>query len=123
MIMAVSTVKKENAIYTAAANSNVAVSTSAWKTITTLVLQPGIYIVVGDIWFASNSTGIRVLYLDTTEGSSNDHNTSVLGTGRSDLSKTRVFSLTAQTTIYLRGWQTTGADLNAKGKITAVKLA
>ena len=97
-------------------------STSSFLTVATLSLPKGIYIIVGDAWWTSNANGIRILLIDTIESQANNIDNSVLGTGRSDLSKTRLLSLSETTTIYLRTYQSSGGDLLSNGKITAMRI-
>lgn len=93
-----------------------------WLTLATHNLTKGIYIVVGDIWFSGNANGIRILMLDVTDTVANSKTNSVLGTGSSDLSKTRIIQINNEGTLYLKGYQTSGVDLNSSGRISVVRL-
>ena len=94
-----------------------------FQTICRLVLPKGLYIISGDLDFSSNTSGIRILLLDTFEASLNTEQNCVLGTGRSTLNKVRLLNLTSQSnTIYLRAYQSSGSNLNAIGIISAIKL-
>jgi len=103
-------------------SSGTSVASATWVTIKTLELTAGVYVITGDLSFTSNEAGIRILLIDVTENSSNAYDNSVLASGRSDLNKTRIISLNATTTIYLRAYQTSGNSLTVKGKISAVKF-
>jgi hypothetical protein len=109
-------------ISTADNSTGQSVSNATWTTIKTLELPAGTYIVTGDLSFDNNSTGIRILIIDTIESESNAFDNSVLASGRADLNKTRIISLPMTTTLYLRAYQTTGSPLYTKGRIRAVKL-
>lgn len=97
------------------------VASGTWVTIDTLnVAKSGSYIITGDIDFASSSNGIRILLIDSEETSSNNANNSVLAQGRATLTKCRIVSLTANSTIYLRAYHTNGSDLTCSGRIRAI---
>lgn len=98
------------------------VTSSTWTTISTLALGIGVYVITGDLWFTGNQSGIRIMILDTEESVVNSYDNSVLGTGRTDLNKTRILTLNAQTTMYLRAYQSSGTGLETKGRIRAIRI-
>lgn len=104
-------------------DDNGSADNGSFKTICTLTIPAGTYVIVGDLTFdTSNATGIRILILDGTETSANNRMNSVLATGRADLSKTRIIKETAQAVYYLRAYQTTGSAIDCSGRIRAIRI-
>ncbi len=99
------------------------VPASTWTNVCTLTLGAGIYVVTADAEYGSATDGIRILLLDTTETTQYYSANSVLGAGRAILSKTRIFVLPVQTTLYLRVYHTSASTFNIRGVITAVRIA
>lgn len=86
------------------------------------IADEGTYVVTGDVDFGTNATGLRILILDTTATNTNNVNNSTTVVGRTTIGKTRIVSLTANTTLYLRAYQTSGSTLSCTGFIRAIKL-
>lgn len=112
-----------SAIGTSTSNelSTVSVTSGTWVTIDTqAITKAGQYIVTGDITYGTASGGLRILMLETSESSTNSAVNSVLVEGRAALNKTRLMTLTAGTTLYLRAYQTSGNALNCIGRIRTI---
>ena len=103
-------------------SSTVQTTSGTWVTVATKVLTPGTYIVIGDIFFDSNTNGIRILLLEESESTNNNCYNSFLCTGRADLSKARILVEASNKTIYLRAYQTSGSSLYATGRISVIKI-
>lgn len=102
--------------------SGVSASSGSWTTIKTLSLAKGTYVITGDLTFTSDTNGIRIMILDTTETTTNLYDNSVLASGRADLNKTRILELNATTTIYLRAYQSSGITMSVRGRIRAIRI-
>ena len=99
------------------------VANSTFVTVDTMTIaNEGTYVITGDVDFGTNSTGLRILILDTTATNTNNVNNSATVVGRATIGKTRIVSLTANTTLYLRAYQTSGSTLSCTGFIRAIKL-
>lgn len=98
------------------------IDNSKFVTLVSKTVEPGTYITVGNVWFYGNATGIRIMILDSVETTTNGVYNSVLGTGRSDLSKTRIFVFNTTATIYLRGYQSSGGTLDSKGFLQIMRI-
>ena len=113
------------AVETAAAAS-VSVPTGANTDMRSISLGAGVWAVTGRGQFASNQTGRRAVKLSTTsEESGNVPSTlSILPVsgGNTQVSTTRVFALQSASTVYLVGWQNSGAALACYGEIEATRI-
>ena len=99
------------------------VESGSFATVTTVAIPAtGIYLVTGDISFGTDTNGSRILILSEVETSTNDVNNSVAATGRATLSKTRIMSLSAGNTIYLRAFQNSGSAMTVRGRIRTVRI-
>lgn len=107
----------------------VSMADSAWKNICSISLAAGTWIIEATGQYAANSTGRRYLAISETSASAsaevqrqtgNSMNAVSGGTTYIHTGCTKV--LTATTTIYLVGWQNSGAALSTYGCITAVRI-
>ena len=99
------------------------VANGSFVTLATVAIPAdGIYLITGDIAFSTDTNGNRILILAESETSSNDVNNSVVAMGRATLSKTRIMSLSAGDTIYLRAYQNSGSAMTVTGRIRTVRI-
>lgn len=102
------------------------VNTSTFTTICSKTLPEGggVFLIIGDLMFDTNTTGTRILVLEVDETTTNNVNNSVLGSGRADLSKTRILDNTNGTysNVYLRAYQNSGGNITVTGRITVIRL-
>lgn len=104
-------------------------STSAYTNIASVSLAAGTWVICATAQFASNSTGRRYAFLSTTSQSSSaadlrQHGASATAVngGTTYLNVSCTMALTTSSTVYLIGWQNSGANLNTYGCITAVRI-
>ena len=109
--------------------AGVNVSNNAWKTLASITLPVGVWIVSGYVQFPSNATGMRSTVLSTTQNDGNPTRAMSsdlrLNTGNNSakLHFTDFYKITTSTTYYLNGYQNSGSTLTTYGRIYAVKLA
>lgn len=110
----------------AVTTSSVSVKSSTNDTVITSVnLTPGVYIVTGTVEFQQNATGIRTIIFSTSyQGSAlTGVSTNAVNGNITRLQKTRILSITNDTTMNLYAYQNSGSALNCSGAIEYVKLA
>ena len=108
----------------------VSVSTASWKSIGSVALGAGDWIVSYNAYFASNATGRRGMLIHTAADTTSTANLRQGGVevmavngGVTMLNGCRVLHLTASsTTYYLNVMQSSGANLNVTGCIRAFRL-
>lgn len=103
------------------------VSSATNKTIASLTIPAGTYIVNAHVSFAANTTGVRKIYIGTTENSY--ANTRALADTRpasnhqatmSNIST--VLNPETETTYYLNVYQNSGSSLSCSGSLRAVRI-
>lgn len=106
----------------------VSVSNNAWKTVASITLPRGIWILSGYTQFNSNSTGIRSTVLSTSQDSgtstrnmSSDLRTNT-GNNTSKLHFVDIYQIATQTTYYLNAYQNSGSAITTYGRMTAIKI-
>lgn len=94
--------------------------------ICSVTLSPGIWLVTGRIRFETNATGVRTAKLSTTSADTSSVISTTSMPGFSNMwthvTSIRCFSLAKQTTIYLVGWQNSGATLECNGEVEVTKI-
>ena len=110
--------------------SAVDVETSKAYALTGLHLMPGTWVIEGNVGFASNATGRRIIDLSTTAA---DASAAVLrktgveaqavNGGMTALHTGWITTLSSYTSIYLNVWQNSGGDLSTAGSMRAVRIA
>lgn len=98
------------------------VSSGSWKTMATITGLIGRYIFIVNMAYGTATEGIRVLMVDTTEGTTNDAANSVLASGRAVLQKVRAYTLNGTETIYIRAYQNSGSAVSCGGSYGVVQL-
>ena len=105
-----------------------ATATSTGKSIGSVSLAAGTWIVVGTAWFAANATGRRYVKLSPTSGDIGTGQAfaalspSGFSSGNPATTVVRVVELSATTSIHLNVWQNSGGNLNAAGYIAALRI-
>ena len=95
--------------------SSVSIPSGSFTTLATItVSSAGYYMIETNVAFTAGS-GIRILLVDSTETNSNTAVNSVLYEGRATAQKIRSFYLTTTNTVYIRAYQTTGANMTVSG--------
>lgn len=91
----------------------ISVPTSTATKLCQIILYPGTWVVTYGVRFPANNTGIRRINLATSSGAG-DSNIQVNATtsGITQLTSTRVYNLSSQTTFYLNAWQNSGSTLS-----------
>lgn len=105
--------------------ASVSTTNNAYTNICSISLNAGIWIVFGNVRYASNATGRRALTISSTSQGSNEAmftSTPAINGSYTRLNVSGVVISTATTTYYLIGWQNSGAALNAIGYIRAVRI-
>ena len=109
--------------YNDGTSKSASVASGSFTTVTTASIPAtGIYLITGDISFGTDTNGNKILILSDEETSTNDVSNSVAVSGRATLSKTRIMSLSAGNTIYLRAYQNSGSAMTVIGRIRTVRL-
>ena len=112
-------------------STNVTLTSSTGKKVTSLTLDPGTWIIVGHLSFSSNASGHRAGCITTTEntvGTSSAYCGSfrIATTGGSYTTVgncTTIVTISVSMTYYLNAWQNSGGDLNATGCMRAIRIA
>lgn len=114
---------------TANLSADVSTANATWTTLTSITLDPGVWLVNAVANFPSNATGIRRLILSGASGTSgstrywDDISPAVSG-GVTFCRFTGMTKITSQTTYYLRAYQTSGADMTVSqySGVDAIRL-
>lgn len=90
-------------------------------------LSAGVWIVTAGAVFNANSAGDRLIHVATTSGNADverirSSRQRACSAGTTSLSVTCLLNLTSATTVYLVGWQSSGATLGAKGGMYCWKI-
>lgn len=106
---------------------SISVATATNKTIVTLKVPAGIYLFYGFVNFSSNSTGVRKIYIGTTQDSYANTRGLAETTSASNNSSTMsnintVLNPSAETTYYLNVFQNSGSLLTCYGSLRAVRI-
>lgn len=108
--------------------SGVSVATGTWKTVASITLPRGIWILSGYTQFNSNSTGIRstVLSASQNDGTSTRNMSSDLnnntGNNSGKLHFFDVYQIASEVTYYLNAYQNSGSAITTYGRLTAIKI-
>lgn len=107
--------------------SATSVSTATNKTIATLKIPAGTYIINAHVSFGANTTGVRKIYIGTTQDSyantraiSDTRPASNHQTTMSNIST--VLNPETETTYYLNVYQNSGSSLSCSGSLRAVRI-
>lgn len=113
------------------ADGTVSVASGTGTAICSVTLDPGTYIIEGNLAYQTNATGRRIATLSVTAG--NATSASILsqtgvevpatGGGYTALHTTWMTKRTAQTTVYLNAYQDSGSTISATGYIRAMRIA
>lgn len=109
--------------------SSVSLASATWKTIATLTLDVGVYLLVSGVRFASNATGIRRVQISRSADADNQYGiisnqalNAVDGT-YTYCNVTYFANITADDTVYyLNAYQNSGSALTTSGRFYAVKI-
>ena len=94
-----------------------------WKTLASFnPPSNGIYIIDTNVSFAAG-TGNRILIVDTSETDTNTATNSVAAEGRACLQKVKLYSLLTTDTVYIRGYQNSGSNMNLTGSYRLLKVS
>lgn len=110
-------------------SSNVSVATSTDKSLGSLKLEAGKWVVEYGTFFSSASSGIACTYLYTSKDTAASAywyratcvQTAVSGSNTWHQGST-ILNLTASTTVYLTVWHNTGSAKNCQGQMRAIKV-
>ena len=109
--------------------TSVSLGTSAYKNICSVSLAAGTWVVSANIQFESNATGRRYAIISTASGDAStadlrthSANTAAVSGVYTYINVGTVLTLNSTTTVYLKGWQNSGGNLNAVGYIAAVRI-
>ena len=112
-------------------SSNVSCANNAYTSLGSITLTAGTWVISAHIYFVSSSGGVRTVVVSTASGSTSPRDaevrtaTSIPGGASNQnirASTTRIVTITANTTYYLKAYQSSGAALNATGNIKAVRV-
>lgn len=103
-------------------NTSETVASASWKTMATITLPKGKYIVNGILDFGTNSVGARIVMVDTEETNTNTYSNSTVVSGRATIQKINIYALNATTTIYLRAYQDSGSSMTVLGQLRAIRI-
>jgi len=112
-----------------AANDTASVSSGTGTAICSVTLEAGTWVIEGNVRFAANATGARVIDLSNASGSVSAGVIAQTGVevpavsgGYTALHTTWQTKRTAQTTVYLNCYQDSGAALSVTGYIRAMRI-
>lgn len=107
----------------------VSLTSNSWGEICNVSLGAGTWVVHGNVQFAANATGRRTVCLSTDASGPGTSDLRQRGMRVTPISSVSTYvnscitvKLTSASTMHLYGEQTSGADLNAYGCITAVRI-
>ena len=110
-------------------SSAVSVPNSSYKTIASIALTPGTWVVNFHVNYASNTTGYRFIAISDTDNSSSAGwnrwsgiQLSPSSGGNTYLGTMLILNPGTNKTYYGVGWQNSGSALNAAGEIEAVRI-
>jgi hypothetical protein len=110
------------------APNGVSVASGSWKTVASITLTRGIWILSGYTQYNSNSTGIRSTVLSesqddgtSTRNMSSDLRTNT-GNNTSKLHFVDIYQIATQTTYYLNAYQNSGSAITTYGRMVAIKI-
>lgn len=92
--------------------TGVTLANSTFVTIASKSLTKGYYVITGTVQFSSDENGMRILILDNSETDTNTEINSIVVKGRGTLQKVRCMKVLSSTTIYLRGYQSSGSSMS-----------
>lgn len=107
---------------------NFSLGSGVGKAITYLTLAPGVWIIVGNVNFTSNSTGVRQVNILNTAGytaggvGARTVQVSACNNSSTQLATTQIANISANTTYNLNCLQTSGTTLVVSGALVAVKI-
>lgn len=110
-------------------SASVSLANNAWKTVSTITLTEGTWIVTGYVQFNNNSTGMRSTVLSLAQNDSNAIRAMSsdlrLNTGNNSakLHFTDIYEITSSTTCYLNAYQNSGSALTTYGRVYAVRIS
>ena len=103
--------------------TGVTLANSTFVTVASKSLTKGYYVIAGTVQFSSDENGMRILILDNSETDTNTEINSIVVKGRGTLQKVRCMKITASTTIYLRGYQSSGSSMSGvRGYLEIMKV-
>ena len=113
--------------YSKSTTDSVSVGNSSYKDLFSFSLDAGVWCLFATVEFASNATGRRHAYINTTAGSSGiglqwRSSSNAINGGAVRLKMAGTVSLGSNKTFYLTGWQNSGGALNADGIVQAVRI-
>lgn len=111
-------------------STNVSIPTSSYRSIGSISLEAGTWVVTYGFQYGSSSSGLRSTFMYTSSNvtASNDWyratciQTPAASGGSTYHHGSFIVNPSATTTYYLSGWQNSGSSLNCTGNITAVKV-
>lgn len=108
--------------------SGVSVASGSWKTVASITLPRGIWILSGYTQYNSNSTGIRSTVLSesqddgtSTRNMSSDLNNNT-GNNTSKLHFVDIYQIASEVTYYLNAYQNSGSAITTYGRMVAIKI-
>lgn len=121
--MATSTIKQKVNIGNNINIASTTLTSGAFKTLATITVSKiGVYIIETTVSFSAGN-GVRVLLVDTTQTDINNAENSVLNEGRATLQKVRFFRLSPSDTIYIRGYQNSGSNMDVIGDYRILQIS
>lgn len=109
------------------ADSTISLESGDGTGIAYVSLPPGTWLIEGNVGFASNATGRRIIDLATSDGSVTADVIAQTGVevpavsgGMTALHTTWITRRTSRTNVYINAWQNSGGSLSATGYIRAV---
>ena len=103
--------------------TGVTLANSTFVTVASKSLTKGYYVIAGTVQFSSDENGMRILILDNSETDTNTEINSIVVKGRGTLQKVRCMKIMSSTTIYLRGYQSSGSSMSGvRGYLEIMKV-
>lgn len=107
-------------------NDTKSVASGTGTALCSVTLEAGTWLIEGNVEFAASATGVRGANLHLTSGSTTNtltgHRVSAASSGTTDLPVHWMTKRTAQSTIYLNAYQSSGAALSVTGYIRAMRI-
>lgn len=112
-------------------STGVSAASSTYKSIGSISLTAGKWVITYGARFASNSTGVRTSWISATENAQADQEwknatmvqSNATGNAETYLHGSHVYDSNSASTIYLSVWQNSGSSILAYGYIAAIKIA
>ena len=104
------------------------VASGSWKTVASMSVPAGVWLVFNTALFPANATGRRLITVSSTADSGNAYllmlgdNRMAMSSGDTMCKSQSIITLSASTTLYLNVFQDSGSSLSVTGRMQAIRI-